>query len=199
MEDFGAGYRDRNAITPPALATNTSLFSKVFGHTEGIRSVCELGCNIGVNLASISGLLPECALTGIEINAASAEQARANVPKADIVTSSILDWDAGSKKFDLVFTKGVLIHINPDYLKSVYELMEKIAARYVLIVEYYNPTPVSIPYRGHQDRLFKRDFAGEFLDSCPGFSVASYGFVWRRDPNFPQDDATWFLLRRDSE
>jgi len=27
------------------------------------------------------------------------------------------------------------------------------------VAEYYNPSPVAIPYRGHTDRLFKRDFA----------------------------------------
>ena len=66
-----------------------------------------------------------------------------------------------------------------------------------MVAEYYNPTPQMIPYRGHDDRLFKRDFAGEILDSFPDLSVRDYGFAWRRDPNFPQDDLTWFLLEKD--
>ena len=37
-------------------------------------------------------------------------------------------------------------------------------SKYLLINEYYNPKPVSIDYRGHSERLYKRDFAGEILD-----------------------------------
>ena len=36
--------------------------------------------------------------------------------------------------------------------------------KYICIVEYYNPTPVEVIYRGHKGKLFKRDFAGEMLD-----------------------------------
>jgi spore coat polysaccharide biosynthesis protein SpsF len=53
-----------------------------------------------------------------------------------------------------------------------------------------------INYRGHKDRLFKRDFAGELMDKYPDLKLVDYGFVWRRDNNFPQDDGTWFLLEK---
>jgi spore coat polysaccharide biosynthesis protein SpsF len=92
--------------------------------------------------------------------------------------------------------KGVLIHIAPDQLAAVYEKLYQVSRRYILIAEYYNPTPVSIPYRGHADRLFKRDFAGEMLDRYPALELVDYGFVYHRDPLFPQDDMTWFLLQR---
>jgi len=44
--------------------------------------------------------------------------------------------------------------------------------------------------------LFKRDFAGEMLDRYPALKLLDYGFVYRRDPLFPQDDMTWFLLEK---
>jgi len=64
-----------------------------------------------------------------------------------------------------------------------------------LLVEYYNPDPISINYRGHTDRLYKRDFAGELMDLHPNLSLIDYGFQYRRDPLFPQDDLTWFLMQ----
>lgn len=88
------------------------------------------------------------------------------------------------------------IDINPDELNKVYDLLIRSSSRYICIAEYYNPSPVSIPYRGHQDRLFKRDFAGEILDRDPSLSLLDYGFCYHRDPNFPQDDITWFLLEK---
>jgi hypothetical protein len=64
-----------------------------------------------------------------------------------------------------------------------------------MVCEYYNPTPVTVPYRGNDDRLFKRDFAGELIDRF-GMKLIDYGFVYRRDNVCPADDVTWFLLEK---
>jgi len=63
------------------------------------------------------------------------------------------------------------------------------------VCEYYNPSPVSVPYRGHQDRLFKRDFAGDLIEGY-GLKLVDYGFIYKRDTWAPQDDVTWFLLEK---
>ena len=97
---------------------------------------------------------------------------------------------------DLSLIKGVLIHINPDMLPVVYEKLYTASRRFVLVCEYYNPSPVAISYRGHADRLFKRDFAGEMMDKYPDLKLVDYGFAYRRDPAFPQDDITWFLMEK---
>ena len=92
--------------------------------------------------------------------------------------------------------KGVLIHTNPIVLPQVYDTLVAASSRYLLLAEYYNPTPVAIPYRGHTDRLFKRDFAGRSwigTRNCSSWTTAS---PIRRDPNFPQDDITWFLMEK---
>ena len=34
--------------------------------------------------------------------------------------------------------------------------------------------------RGHNDRLFKRDFGGFWLDMFPKLRVTAYGFAWKR-------------------
>ena len=74
--------------------------------------------------------------------------------------------------------------------------MYRASRRYVLIAEYYNPAPVAIPYRGHENKLFKRDFAGEMLERYTDLHLVDYGFAYRRDPVFPQDDISWFLLEK---
>ena len=81
-------------------------------------------------------------------------------------------------------------------LPAVYERLYHSTGRYLMLAEYYNPAPVAIPYRGHRDRLFKRDFAGELLDAYADLSLVDYGFAYRRDPNFPQDDINWFLMEK---
>ena len=53
-----------------------------------------------------------------------------------------------------------------------------------------------MPYRGHEDRLFKRDFAGEMMKKFNDLKLVDYGFVYHADCNFPQDDVTWFVLEK---
>jgi spore coat polysaccharide biosynthesis protein SpsF len=100
------------------------------------------------------------------------------------------------EKYDLVLTKGVLIHINPDNLAAVYQKMYSTSARWILTIEYYSRKADEVLYRGHQGVLFKRDFAGELMDKFgSGLKLIDYGFVYHRD-TFPQDDLTWFLLEK---
>ena len=89
-----------------------------------------------------------------------------------------------------------LIHIAPERLPDAYAAAYRLSARYICIAEYYSPSPVTIPYRGHADRLFKRDFAGEMLDAYPDLKLVAYGFRYRRDRLHPQDDLNWFLIEK---
>ena len=89
-----------------------------------------------------------------------------------------------------------MIHINPNELNDVYSKLYESSKRYICIVEYYNPTPVTVNYRGNEKLLFKRDFAGEFMDKYSDCKLIDYGFCYHRDNNFMQDDITWFLLEK---
>ena len=97
---------------------------------------------------------------------------------------------------DLTFTKGVLIHIQPENLPVVYDNLYRNSIRYVLVAEYYDPKPVTLKYRGHDNKMFKRDFAGELLDKYQDLRLLVYGFCYHRDPSFPQDDISWFLMEK---
>ena len=157
----------------------------------------EFGCNIGLNLRALKLLLPSAEISGVEINKAAVDEARKNLGIKQIFHESIINFSP-EMKYDLVLTKGVLIHIPPDELLPIYRKMAAASAKYVLICEYYNPTPVTIDYRGHKDRLFKRDFASEFLDANADFRLIDYRFHYKKTENFSQDDITWFLMERAS-
>ncbi|MFC1628325.1 pseudaminic acid biosynthesis-associated methylase [Gemmatimonadota bacterium] len=190
---FGNDYTDRNAGTA-LLASNTALFEKILTLTGSITSVLELGANIGLNLRAIRNLQPQVSLTAIEINKKAADELR-RIDRITVHTDSILEFET-DEQWDLVFTKGVLIHISPEQLPRIYDLIHRCSRRYICLMEYYNPKPVSVPYRGNQDRLFKRDFAGEVLDTYSDLSLVDYGFIYHRDPEAPQDDISWFLLEK---
>ena len=144
---------------------------------------------------AIKLLHPSISLNAIEINETAAGQLKQLIGEANVFNGSIFDYHI-TKQFDLALIKGVLIHISPDMLQNVYEKLYEASAKYILVAEYYNPSPVAIPYRGHNDRLFKRDFAGEMLEKYSDLKLIDYGFSYKRDPVFPQDDITWFLMEK---
>ena len=192
--DFGTEYIGRNAGSE-LLASNLAFFSKALAQAQGLGSCIEFGANIGMNLRALRLLYPNQEQFAIEINSTAATELSSIMPSRNIFQTSILDFQP-DRTWNLALIKGVLIHISPDYLPQVYDALYRATDRYLLVCEYYNPTPVSINYRGHDNRLFKRDFCGEILDRYTDLRLIDYGFVYQRDPNFPQDDVTWFLMQK---
>lgn len=192
-QDFGNEYISRNQ---DLAQLRIPFFQKILDHTGPLNSLCELGSNIGENLESWRSLLPEVRLAAVEIN----PQAFARLSRfanLEAFQGAIQDYEPG-KTFDLVFSCGVLIHLNPQDLAQVYRKMFDFSHGFVLINEYFNPSPQEISYRGEKERLYKRDFAGEFLDLLGSeVEVVAYGFLWKRlEPGW--DNTTWTLLQKKS-
>ena len=191
---FGDEYVERNQ-GEQRLAANLALFSQALRRIQPIENMIEFGANRGMNLKALQLLFPKLEASAIEINEKAVAKLQHVIPAERIRHQSILEWDS-PKQWDLTLIKGVLIHINPDELPRVYQKLVRSSRRYLLVVEYYNPSPVTVNYRGHNERLFKRDFAGEIMAQHPEMKLADYGFVFRGDKNFPQDDLTYFLMEK---
>lgn len=189
--DFGDAYNRRS---PGDEVANYHFFKKALYHIGPVTSIVELGAGQGANIRALQRLYPTADLAGVELNRHAAQVLASTTKCSRVIGASILDWEP-DRTWDLAFTKGVLIHIHPDELGMAYEVLHRAAGRWILIAEYYNPTPQMIPYRGEEDRLWKRDFAGEMLDRYKDLRLVDYGFVWKRDAA-PQDDVTWFLLEK---
>ena len=193
--EFGDEYTARNA-SPKIMASRTALWSKVLARTSPIQAILELGANLGRNLRALRNILPELKLNCVEINATAVSKLK-EIEGVNVFHESLLEFEVGKvEPCDLTFTSGVLIHIAPERLNDVYDRLYHASVRYIAVIEYYNPVPVEISYRGHHGKLFKRDFAGEIMDRFPDLQLVDYGFQYHRDPNFPADDATWFLMEK---
>lgn len=194
---FGNDYIDRNS-NESTIISNTALFARMLRHTGNIQSICELGANIGLNLVALHSLLPDAVLTGVEINQKAAD-CLSQLPYVNVKCCSIYDVcpPSADKRCDFVFTKGVLIHQNPELLSTAYDILYQNSRRYIMLCEYYNPTPVEVEYRGHTSVLYKRDFAGEMMTKYSDLLLLDYGFVYHGDNHFKGDDFTWFLMEKD--
>lgn len=191
--EFGNEYLDRNE-GEKLISSNVALFSKIFKSCPDVLSAAELGCNIGLNLQALKRINNGFELRGYEINK-NASNIAANKKIAEIINTTVIKELECDKKFDITFTKGVLIHINPEALSVVYQNLYNLSTKYIMICEYYNPTPVSVEYRGNKERLFKRDFAGEMINRF-NLRLIDYGFNYQHDYYLTNDDTTWFLMEK---
>ena len=180
---FGDAYAQRNASTTAELRARTVLWARILRCMAGAppSSILEVGANVGNNLRALRDL------TGAELMAVEPNaRARKKLVGDGVVTAANLrngvaaaiDFPDGAA--DLAFTSGVLIHIHPDDLLGSCREIHRVARRYVVCVEYFAVEPEEIAYRGHRERLFKRDFGGFWLDNFPDLRVLDYGFAWRR-------------------
>lgn len=177
------------------MEARTVLFSRALKLVKDeVRDIIELGSNRGVNMLALRRLLPDARLTAVELNLHAFRELQA-IPGLAAIHSSLYDVEE-TRQFDLALTCGVLIHLNPDKLGEAYDKLYNLSKRYVLVCEYYNPTPVEVSYRHKEGVLFKRDFAGEMLDRFPSLKLLDYGFCYHRDKDCPVDDLTWFLMRK---
>ena len=133
--NFGNHYIKRNlssknGIFKTILKTNNIKFKNIF----------EIGTNNGVNLNAIKSLNKDIKTFGLELNKNAFDIARKN---HKVYNELALNFKS-DKKYDLVLTSCVLIHINPKQLKKIYDLIYKLSKKYILINEYHNPTPVSV-------------------------------------------------------
>jgi pseudaminic acid biosynthesis-associated methylase len=193
--EFGDAYVERNSDAR-RVAYRAALLARILARTRGVARILELGANIGRNLLALRLLLPEATFGAVEINDKAADSL-ARIPNTRVFRGSMLDFEPEALgRYELTLTSGVLIHVNPDRLPDAYRRLHECSTRYVLLIEYYNPVPVEVSYRGHARRLFKRDFAGEMLDRYRDLELMDYGFQYHRDPNFPADDCTWFLMQK---
>lgn len=191
--EFGTQYINRNCDRK-MLAGKIAMFSKILDSCDKIESILELGSNIGLNLKAFSLLLPETNLSAVEINKDAVVELR-KLEINEVFNESILEFST-EERYDLTFTSGVLIHINPDELETVYEKLYTHSKKYILVAEYYNPVPVEIDYRGHSQKLFKRDFAGEIMEKYPDLKLINYGMTYSKDKDFYHDDLNWFLMEK---
>jgi pseudaminic acid biosynthesis-associated methylase len=170
---FGKEYTDRNALALEQMdelykknygITGTELYQEFLGGLERSIKILEVGSNIGNKLLVLQRLGFRN-LYGIEINGYAIEQARANTKGINIIQASAFDIPFKDGFFDLVFTAGVLIHIAPADITRALKEIHRCSREYIWGSEYYADSYTEVRYRGHDNLLWKTNFARLYLDS----------------------------------
>lgn len=170
--EFGKEYTDRNPHTIEAMdglykkqfgLTRTKLNSMFLSDLDRSIKILEVGSNVGAQLQGLQGLGFEN-LYGIELQPYAVEVSKQNTKNINLIQGSAFDIPFKDSYFDIVFTSGVLIHINPDDLNIAMREIYRCTSEYVWGFEYYADQHLEIPYRGRSNLLWKADFAKLYLD-----------------------------------
>lgn len=188
--EFGVAYTDRNETD---WRTRTKAFHRMLQDLE-IRSVLEVGCNRGHNLVALRQILGGVALAAVEPNPHALRVDRsATSAVAEVCAATVFELPFVDRRFDLVFTAGVLIHIAPPDLPAAIAEIYRVSRHYILAVEYYASEESVIAYRGKKDLLWKRDFLRHYLTQFPQLALRRNGF-WAPEDGF--DNCHWWLLEK---
>lgn len=169
---FGKEYTDRNALT---LEEMEALYKRNYGVTrtelnrrflEGIdhsTRILEVGSNIG-NQCLCLQRMGFSNLYGIELQGYAVELSKSRTRNINIIQGSALDIPFKDGYFDLVFTSGLLIHIQPSNIAEVMKEIQRCTRVYIWGLEYYADKFTEVTYRGHKNLLWKADYARLYLE-----------------------------------
>ena len=177
---FGEEYTDRNVMSPDEF--DKLLRSRIgFSRTEQIDeflsdleldNILEVGSNVGNQLLLLQkeGFKN---LYGIELNRYAVEKSkeRTKGKGIDIIHGSAFDIPFKDVYFDLVFTSGVLIHISPKDINDVLDEIYRCSKRYIWCSEYFSEEYIKVDYRGHNELLWKTNFAKLYLNRFPDLKL----------------------------
>lgn len=188
--EFGEAYTARNTY----VDESKPLFFHELFRKYNLQRVLECGCNIGLNLRHAAED-PAIQVWGIDIQATAIQRAREAMPKAQFITGSLLDIPFKDGYFDLAFTCGVLIHVPPEGLGGAMDEIYRVSNNYVLCAEYHDETEVTVPWRGHEAALWRRNYGQLYLERFPDLELVEGGY---KGVDEGWDRITWQLFRKKS-
>jgi len=171
--EFGKTYTDRNNMTVEEMnslykanygITRTELNNEFLKDLDKRIRILEVGSNIGNQLLCLQNM-GFANLYGLEPQLYAVELSKKNTKSINIIEGNTFDIPFKDNYFDLVFTSGVLIHINPENINKALDELYRCSNSYIWGFEYFIPVGYEmIQYRGKEELLWKTDFSRLFLD-----------------------------------
>lgn len=102
------------------------------------KSVFEIGCGAGANLANIYNVFKGAEVGGTDINPEAIAIAKKNLPYAkDLEVGTADDIFFSDKSIDMIITDAVLLYVSPRKIKKVFSEMARVARNGVILCEPY--------------------------------------------------------------
>ena len=120
--------------------------------------ILEVGSNTGTQLICLQKMGFKN-LYGIEPQDYAVRVFKKRTSNINIIQGDIFNIPFKSGYFDLVFTSGVLVHIDPKGIKAAMEEIHRCSRKYIWGFESYAEKYEEVIYRGHKNLFWKTDFS----------------------------------------
>lgn len=193
---FGTEYHQRNAWEDREAFWYEVLGDEVLTNAF---TIMEPGAGKGENLVALRSLRAErlniqmhpSMLLGVEVNKVASEVMQGH--GIEVCNKSFLDMPLVNR-YNLVLTRGFLIHVPKAALQATLAKIYLASSRYICLAEYYSPARREVEYHGRGSALWVDDFAGEMMRMYSDLKLINYGFKYHKDNN--GNDLTFFLLEK---
>ncbi|MDD3754733.1 MAG: methyltransferase domain-containing protein [Methanobacterium sp.] len=202
---FGYEYTRRNMFTPSELdqlyldrygVTRTGMNHEFLDLLDRDIVILEIGSNIGNQLHLLHNMGFKN-LYGLEINDYAIKKSiklHYGLP-IYVIKGEAIDIPFKDSFFDLVYTSGVLIHINPNNIGKVIQEIIRCSKQYIWGFEYFQDEGYKqIKYHGQNNMLWKTDFKKLYLKNNPELKLITEKLYHYRENNYLTDQM--FLLEK---
>jgi pseudaminic acid biosynthesis-associated methylase len=184
---FGDNYTNRCDREPKSV--RREVLSRALDIARP-RRILDIGCNTG-RLLQVIRSWGDFDLFGLEPNKKAIRIAQSRLSDVGLVEGTTVNLPYQEGAFDLVYTFGVLIHIDPVEIASHLREIVRVCRGHVLFYEYYAEDWTEIDYRGQERFLWKTDYRREYLAACPELEEVRFELVPLADGLFD----SWGLFR----
>jgi len=127
----------------------------------GAKKILEAGCNIGNNL---NGFPTNLEIFGLDMNENALKKAISKYPSFKFKKGSLTKIPYPDNYFDVVFTRGVLIHINPSDIENATKELVRVTKKWIFNLEYFGEDNKMIKWKRGNDLLWYRDMEKRWND-----------------------------------
>jgi len=120
----------------------------------GARKICEAGCNVGNNLTEFPKNFD---VHGIDMNKLALEKAKKAYPSFKFQQANIDKIPYPDSFFDVVFTRGILIHIKPENVENAMRELLRVSNNWIFNLEYFGEDEKMIKWKRGDDLLWYRN------------------------------------------
>lgn len=160
-----------------------------------VTSILEIGANVGLNLEAISQF-STAEMYACEPNDMARQRLlfECKAPNAHVTPDRADQLSFRTASVDLALTCGVLIHIPADRLLPSMREIHRVSRQWIITAEYFSPSEEMIPYRGHDNALWRRDYGSIWMDNFPDLRCEGCIFAWKRITGM--DNLTVWILEK---
>ena len=198
--DFGKEYTNKNNFN---LEEYDNKHKEWFGYSRsflnqeflgdldrGMR-ILEVGCNVGIQCEFLQRM-GFSNLYGIDVQSYALEIGKRIRKGINFIKGDILDIPFKDNYFDLIFTSGVLMGVNPDDIQKALKEIVRCSKRYIFGFEYYSDHYIFISYdRWKEKILWKANFIKLYQEEYSGLKLLKEKYLKYKDR-----DPYFFLLQK---